>query len=180
MQAGPEWCILQCPITSKFEEIFKVSVEPNSLRVHVPLFWIRSSTPGVYKVTENCNLTLENMMIWTIWWFLISRDIIIHLLQNSGFIISRKTSAWHSCQKIVFMGLEMDWIKMTLSFITERYQKLSNLSGASQESFYNSFGIDQSKRSTLIHLFWQWNLSKLNQDSLSIDRLSVQGKKWAI
>ena len=59
MQTGPERCILQCTIGSKLNEVFKVSVEGDSLRVHVSVFWTRPSTKGVYKVTENSNLVPE-------------------------------------------------------------------------------------------------------------------------
>ena len=59
VQTGPEGCILQCLIRSKLEEVRKVSVEGDSQRVHVPVFWTRPSTKGVYKVIENCNLSPE-------------------------------------------------------------------------------------------------------------------------
>ena len=41
VQNGPEGCILQCPIGSKLEEVCKVSVKGDSLRVQ--------STKSVYK-----------------------------------------------------------------------------------------------------------------------------------
>ena len=59
MQTGSERCILQCPIRSKLEEVYKVSVEGDSLGVHMPVFWTRPSTKSVYKVTENFNLSPE-------------------------------------------------------------------------------------------------------------------------
>ena len=52
VQTGPERCILQCPIRSKLEKVRKVSVEWDSLRVHVPVFWTRPSTKGIYKAIE--------------------------------------------------------------------------------------------------------------------------------
>ena len=57
VQTGSEGCILPCPIRSKLKEVRKVSVEEDSLRVHVPVFWTRPSTKGVYKVIENSNLS---------------------------------------------------------------------------------------------------------------------------
>ena len=60
VKTGPEGCILlQCPIGSTLEEVCKVSVEGDSLRVHVPVFWTMSSTKGVYKVIENFNFSPE-------------------------------------------------------------------------------------------------------------------------
>ena len=47
MQTGPEGYTLQCTIGSKLKEVFKVSVEGDSLRVHVLVFWTRPSTKGV-------------------------------------------------------------------------------------------------------------------------------------
>ena len=41
----------------KLEEVCKVSVEQDSLRVHVLVFWTRPSTKVVYKVIENPNLS---------------------------------------------------------------------------------------------------------------------------
>ena len=58
----------------------------------------------------------------------------------------------HPCQKMKFLGMEIDLIKMTLSLTPEKIQKsCQNLSEPSQESFYNSSGIDQDYRSFIIH-----------------------------
>ena len=59
VQTGPRGCILQCHIRSKLEEVRKVYAEGDSLRVHVPIVWTRSSNTGVYKVTKNPNLAPE-------------------------------------------------------------------------------------------------------------------------
>ena len=50
VQTGPEGCILQCSTRSKLEKVLKVSVEGDSLRVHVSVFLTRRRTKGVYKV----------------------------------------------------------------------------------------------------------------------------------
>ena len=57
VQPGPEACMLHCPIGSKLEEVCKVSVEGDSLIVHVLVFWTRPSTKGVYKAIENSNFS---------------------------------------------------------------------------------------------------------------------------
>ena len=59
MPNGPEGCILKCPIGSKLDKVRKISVERDSLRVYVPMFWTRPSTKSVYKVIENSNLSHE-------------------------------------------------------------------------------------------------------------------------
>ena len=51
-----------------------------------------------------------------------------------------------------FLRMEIDLIKMTLSLTPEKIHKsCQNLSKPSQESFYNSSGIDQGYRSLIIH-----------------------------
>ena len=54
-----EGYILQCPVESKLEGVCKVSVEGESLRVHVPVFWTRPRTTAIYKAAENYTLTPE-------------------------------------------------------------------------------------------------------------------------
>ena len=59
VQTGHEVCILQWPIGSKLEEVCKISVEGDSIRVYVLVFWTRPSTKSVYKFIENSNLSPE-------------------------------------------------------------------------------------------------------------------------
>ena len=54
----------------------------------------------------------------------ISQDMVIHLLQNLGFIIDIKKSILYLHQKIKFLGMEIDSIKMILSLTPERVQKV--------------------------------------------------------
>ena len=56
MQTRPEECILQCATRSKLEEVRKVSVKEDSLRVQVPVFWTRPSTEGVTKLVKIISL----------------------------------------------------------------------------------------------------------------------------
>ena len=65
MQTGPERRILQCCIGSKLEEVCKALVEADSLRIHVPMFWTRLSTTGVYKVIESLLLRKVNIRVIT-------------------------------------------------------------------------------------------------------------------
>ena len=50
-----------------------------------------------------------------------SRDAVVYLLD---FIINIKKSILHPCQKIEFLGMEIDSIKMTLSLTPEKVQKV--------------------------------------------------------
>ena len=53
-----------------------------------------------------------------------SWDTVNCLLQNLGFIINIKISILYPCQKIEFLGMETDLIKMTLSLAPEKVQKV--------------------------------------------------------
>ena len=137
VQTGPEGCILQCPIGSKLKEVRKTSVEGDSLRVHVPVFWTRPSTNGVYKLLKipisllrkiniRVIIHLDNMLILshTIREAYMIRDTVIYLLQNLGFIINIKKSILLSYQKTKFLGMEIDSMKMTLPKRPEKVQKV--------------------------------------------------------
>ena len=54
---GPEKCMLRYPFGSKLEVISKVSMEGDSLRVHLSVFWTRSSTMSIYKVIHSLEKT---------------------------------------------------------------------------------------------------------------------------
>ena len=55
---GPEKYMLQYPFGSKLEEVRKVSVEGELVeRVHLSVFWTRSSTMSVYKVIHSLEKT---------------------------------------------------------------------------------------------------------------------------
>ena len=47
------------PLGRNSRKFVKVSVEGDSLRFHVPVFWTRPSIKGVYEVIENSNLSPE-------------------------------------------------------------------------------------------------------------------------
>ena len=52
-------------------------------------------------------------------------DKVIYLLQNLGFIINIKKSILHQYQKIEFLGMETDSIKMTFSMTPEKVTKVA-------------------------------------------------------
>ena len=138
VQTGFEGCILQCSIGLKLEEVCKASKEGDPLRVHVePVFWIRPNTKGVYKVIENSNLCSEKDQCQSDNIFGQYVDFELHNTRNShqprhshispaelGFIINIKKSMLHPCQKIEFLRMELDSIKVTLSLTPEKVQKL--------------------------------------------------------
>ena len=78
------------------------------------------------KINIRVIIYLDDMLILshTIREAHMSRDTVIYLLQNLGFIINVKKSILHPCQKIEFLGMEIDSIKMTLSLTPEKVQKV--------------------------------------------------------
>ena len=137
MQTGPEGCILQCPIRSKLEEVRKISVEGDSLRVLVPVFWTRPSTKGVYKVVETSNLSLEKEQYQSDNIFGRYVDFESHNTRSShdprhsdispaefGLYNEYKQINLAPMSKIEFLGMEIDSIKMTMSLTAEKVQKV--------------------------------------------------------
>ena len=92
-------------------------MERDSLRVPVPVFWARLSTTGVYKVTGNSNLTPEKNQHQSENIFASYDDFDSHNTRSSHesshispaeFYINIKKSILHPCQKIEFLGIEID------------------------------------------------------------------------
>ena len=106
-----------------------------------------------------------------------SRGTVIYLLQNLSFIINIKESIFHPYQKIEFLGMEIYSIKITLSLTPEKVQKVvMTCQNSSQKSFYNSSGIDQGYRSTIIHNTSSRTYKDLVKISSTTNRMS-KGKK---
>ena len=110
-----------CPIGLKLEKVCKVSVEGDSLRVHVPVFWTRPSTKGVYKVIENLNLSPEKNQHQSDNIFGRYVDIESHNTRSShesrrGHISPSEFGLYNEHKEINFdFTVEMDLIKLTLS-----------------------------------------------------------------
>ena len=56
---------------------------------------------------------------------ILSRDTVIYLLQNLGFVIDLKKSVLHSRQRIEFLGMIIDLVKMTVSLPQEKVESIS-------------------------------------------------------
>ena len=61
----------------------------------------------------------------------ISLDMVIYLLQNLVFIIDIRKSILYRYQKIEFLGMEIDSIKMILSLTPEKVQKIVKITKSS-------------------------------------------------
>ena len=156
VQTGPEGCMLQCPMRSKLEELRKVSVEGDSLRVHVPVFWTRPSTKGVYKVIENFNLSHEKNQHQRNNIFGRYVDFELHNTRSSHKSRHRHMSPaefglYNKYKEINFAPMSKNRISGNgdrfnqNDFVIdtrEGTKSCQDLSELSQGSFYNSSGID--------------------------------------
>ena len=157
MQTGPKGCILQYPIRSKLEEVRKVSVEGDSLRVHVPAFWTRPSTKGVYKAIENSDLSPEKDQYQSDNIFGRYVDFESHNTRSSheprhSHISPAEFGLYNKYKEINFAPMSKNRISGNgdrfnqNDFVIdtrEGAKSCQDLSEPSQESFYNSSGIDQ-------------------------------------
>ena len=152
MQTRPDVCILQCATRSKLEEVRKISVEEDSLRAQVSVFWTRPSTEGVTKLVKiislprKINIESEN-----------ARSS--HELRQSH-ISSAEFGLYNKYKEINFAPISKNRISGNgdrfnqndfLNDTREGNKSCQNLSELSQGSFSNSFGIDHGYRSPIFH-----------------------------
>ena len=56
---------------------------------------------------------------------IVTRDSVIYLLQNLGFIINLKVSVLHPTQRIEFLGMMIDSVEMTVSLPQKKVESIS-------------------------------------------------------
>ena len=165
VQTGPEGCILQCPIRSKLEEVRKDSVEGDSLQVHVPVFLTRPSTKGVCKAIENPNLSPEKDQYQNDNIFGRYVDFESHNTTNShepghSHVSPAEFGLYNKCKEINFAPMSENRISGNgdrfnqNDFVIDTREggkSCQDLPEPSQESFYNSSGIDQGCGFPIIH-----------------------------
>ena len=126
-----------CSIASKTSEIHPVLLRRLVIRIPVSMFWPGTDSTNFYKATENSNsnstknqhsdhrlpgryaLDGPNNRRLNM-----TRDTLIFLLQQLGFIINLKKSVLSATQKIEFLGLEIDSVNMTLTLPTGKVKNL--------------------------------------------------------
>ena len=112
-------------------------MEGKQLRVLVVTFWSGSSTSDFYKIIKvpiailrwiqfKTIIYLDDMLqiSQTINGLDIARDILIFLLQTLGFVINRKKSVLVPLQKIEFLGLEIESVRIIITLPPEEIKKL--------------------------------------------------------
>ena len=120
VQAGPKRCLLLCSSKKGIKEICTVPVGKDTLRVPLSLFWSRSSSSNIYQNLEGTISLLRRLQIRVIIYLddmllmsqtleelLMSRDTIIFLLTQLGFVINLKKSILVAVQQIEFLGFEI-------------------------------------------------------------------------
>ena len=137
MQAGLERYLLLRPCAQESSKISSILMEGKQLRVLVVTFWSGSSTSDFYKIIKvpiailrwiqfKTIIYLDDMLqiSQTINGLDIARDILIFLLQTLGFVINRKKSVLVPLQKIEFLGLEIESVRIIITLPPEEIKKL--------------------------------------------------------
>ena len=137
MQAGLERYLLLRPCAQESSKISSILMEGKQLRVLVVTFWSGSSPSDFYKIIKvpiailrwiqfKTIIYLDDMLqiSQTINGLDIARDILIFLLQSLGFVINRKKSVLVPLQKIEFLGLEIESVRIIITLPPEEIKKL--------------------------------------------------------
>ena len=162
VQTGPEGCILQCPIRSKLEEVR--TVVGDSLRVHVPVFWI-APAPTVFTKLLKIPISPEKDQYQGDNIFGQYVDFQSHNRRSShelrhSHISSAEFGLYNKCKEINFAPMSENRISGNgdrfnqNDFVIdtrEGAKSCQDLSEPSQESFYNSSRINQGCGSPIIH-----------------------------
>ena len=70
----------------------------------------------------------------------LARDTLIYLLQNLGFLINIKKSVLHQCQTILFLGMEVNSVDLTIT--REKGPDSKTVSRSSVEVISFNTGVD--------------------------------------
>ena len=97
-----------------------------SLRIHVSMFWSRSSPSSFYQNFKSPNIPFapskyQNFDLPdSLQRLLVARDTVIFLLQHFDFVTNFKKSVMEPVQTIEYFGLAIDSIRMTLSLTEDK------------------------------------------------------------
>lgn len=101
-------CLLQCSSMRRHEEICKVSVGGQLLRILMPLLWSRSSSKILLRrINIRLIIYLDDILIMgeTLAEILVNQDSIIFLIQHLGFVINIGKSQLEPSTEIQFLGV---------------------------------------------------------------------------
>ena len=129
MQGGPERCLLLRFFAQESSKISTISMDGKDLRVLVFMFLSGFSTSDFYKTIKDSHFSFEADLSGHVAdesdykRSRNSQDTLIFLLQSLGFVINLQKSVLVSLQKIEFLGLEIDSVRITLTLPQEKVKK---------------------------------------------------------
>ena len=109
------------------------------VRIPLSVFWTWSSPKAVCKINKSATLSILHKLYIRIIAYLddfvilgktleetvLSRDTVVCLLQNLGFVINLKKSVLHPTQRTEFLGMIIDSVEMTVSLPQEKLESIS-------------------------------------------------------
>ena len=135
LQDRSERCLFLSATVHELKKMCEIWLVGKSLRVSLPLFWIRTCSENISKTIKGTNSSTEtaehlssdisrrycsdgkNRGI------LMSRNTLIFLLQHLGFVINLRKSVLTPSQQIEFLGLTIDTYTMTVALTEEKMEK---------------------------------------------------------
>ena len=130
MQARSSRCIFYDTNKSKVQEIPQIQVGGHTLLVSCsPLIFTKLMKVPIsllWRLNLCLIIYLDNMLIMarSVQELIFHRDTVIYLLHNLGFVLNLKKSVLEPSQKIEFLGMVIDSMKMEISLPHKKLVKL--------------------------------------------------------
>ena len=135
-QTRSKGCIFFSCTSQKFPEMSKISMQTKSLRVSLLMLWPGSYSEDFHKTNENSdyisetfeysvdNLPGQNLTGDSLQNIMLSRDTLIFILQNLGFVINFQKSVLNPSHRIQFLSVEIDSLTMIVSFSLQKKEQI--------------------------------------------------------
>ena len=138
MQVGPQRRLFSCSIEQRVKKICTCRMGGFPVQIPLSVFWTWSS-PNLFaklikvpvsilrKLYIRIIVYLDDFLILgkTLQETILSRDTVIYLLQNLGFVKKLKKSVLHPTQRIEFLGMIIDSVEITVSLSQENGESIS-------------------------------------------------------
>ena len=137
MQVGPQRRLFLCPIEQTVKEICTFRMGRFPVRKSLSVFWTWSSPRVVTKLIKVPVSILHTSYIRVIVYLddflilkktleetILSKDTVIYLLQNLGFVINLRKSVLHPTQRIEFLEMIIGPVEMTVSLPQKRVESI--------------------------------------------------------
>ena len=135
-QTRSKGCIFFSCTSQKFPEMSKIPMEAKSLRVSLLMLWPGTYSEDFHKTNENSdyisetfeysvdNLPGQHLTGDSLQNIMLSRDTLIFILQNLGFIINFQKSVLNPSHQIQFLSVEIDSLTMIVSFSLQKKEQI--------------------------------------------------------